>query len=175
MEKKQLKYKWLYETFEKDLFSYGMAFDISTEQLQDAIHDVFLHLYEHESQIWNSPNIKFYLLTSLRNKIISQKRSAKPIETLNEEESYSFTLEVSGLELIEQEEERNETSILLQKLLNGLTDRQREAIYMRYAQGISFEEISQEMQIQPKAAQKLVYRAIESMRKSITAYLFSFF
>ena len=53
----------------------------------------------------------------------------------------------------------------LKKMLDSLTDRQREAVYLRYTQGLSYEEIGKLMGIQPKAAQKLVYRAIEQMRK----------
>lgn len=48
MKNKQSLYKWLYETYENDLFSYGIAFGISKELLEDAIHDVFLHLYERK-------------------------------------------------------------------------------------------------------------------------------
>lgn len=41
VKNKQSLYKWLYETYENDLFSYGIAFGISKELLEDAIHDVF--------------------------------------------------------------------------------------------------------------------------------------
>lgn len=54
MKNKQSLYKWLYETYENDLFSYGIAFGISKELLEDAIHDVFLHLYEREHKLWES-------------------------------------------------------------------------------------------------------------------------
>ena len=48
----------------------------------------------------------------------------------------------------------------LKKMLDSLTDRQREAVYLRYTQGLSYEEIGKLMGIQPKAAQKLVYAVI---------------
>ena len=64
-------------------------------------------------------------------------------------------------------------------MLDSLTDRQREAVYLRYTQGLSYEEIGKLMGIQPKAAQKLVYRAIEQMRKIqpqiIYFFLFGYF
>ena len=51
--------------------------------------------------------------------------------------------------------------------------------YLRYTQGLSYEEIGKLMGIQPKAAQKLVYRAIEQMRKIqpqiIYFFLFGYF
>lgn len=39
----------------------------------------------------------------------------------------------------------------LKKMLDSLTDRQREAVYLRYTQGLSYEEIGKLMGIQPKA------------------------
>ena len=158
MKNKQSLYKWLYETYENDLFSYGIAFGISKELLEDAIHDVFLHLYEREHKLWESQNMKFYLLNS---------------------DNYSFLIEVNGFELIDEEKERAAMQKQLKKMLDSLTDRQREAVYLRYTQGLSYEEIGKLMGIQPKAAQKLVYRAIEQMRKIqpqiIYFFLFGYF
>ena len=68
-------------------------------------------------------------------------------------------------ELSDEEKERAAMQKQLKKMLDSLTDRQREAVYLRYTQGLSYEEIGKLMGIQPKAAQKLVYRAIEQMRK----------
>ena len=160
MKNKQSLYKWLYETYENDLFSYGIAFGISKELLEDAIHDVFLHLYE--------------------NRIRTIKKKEMNTEFLEEgSDNYSFLIEVNGFELIDEEKERAAMQKQLKKMLDSLTDRQREAVYLRYTQGLSYEEIGKLMGIQPKAAQKLVYRAIEQMRKIqpqiIYFFLFGYF
>ena len=164
MKNKQSLYKWLYETYENDLFSYGIAFGISKELLEDAIHDVFLHLYEREHKLWESQNMKKEMNT----------------EFLEEgSDNYSFLIEVNGFELIDEEKERAAMQKQLKKMLDSLTDRQRGAVYLRYTQGLSYEEIGKLMGIQPKAAQKLVYRAIEQMRKIqpqiIYFFLFGYF
>lgn len=171
MKDKQLKYKWLYETYENDLFSYGMAFGLEKEMLEDAIHDVFLHLYEREHGLWDSENIKFYLLNCLKNHILSLQRKKIYLENIEETEEYHFMIDVEGLESIEAEEERIETTRQLEKMLQCLTDRQREAIYLRFTQNMSFEKVAEMLQINTKGAQKLVYRAIDQMRKH-TFFLF---
>ena len=197
MKNKQSLYKWLYETYENDLFSYGIAFGISKELLEDAIHDVFLHLYEREHKLWESQNMKFYLLNCLKNRIRTIKKKEMNTEFLEEgSDNYSFLIEVNGFELIDEEKESQNDSKKtwelsdeekeraamqkqLKKMLDSLTDRQREAVYLRYTQGLSYEEIGKLMGIQPKAAQKLVYRAIEQMRKIqpqiIYFFLFGYF
>lgn len=180
VKNKQSLYRWLYETYENDLFSYGIAFGISKELLEDAIHDVFLHLYEREHKLWESQNMKFYLLNCLKNRIRTIKKKEMNTEFLEEgSDNYSFLIEVNGFELIDEEKERAAMQKQLKKMLDSLTDRQREAVYLRYTQGLSYEEIGKLMGIQPKAAQKLVYRAIEQMRKIqpqiIYFFLFGYF
>lgn len=172
MKDKQLKYKWLYETYENDLFSYGMAFGLEKEELEDAIHDVFLYLYEREHRLWESENIKFYLLNCLKNHIISLQRKKIRLENIEETEEYRFIIDVDGFEAIEAEEERIEAIRRLEKMLQCLTDRQREAIYLRYTQNLSFEKVAEMLHINTKAAQKLVYRAIDQMRKNSFFFFF---
>ena len=136
------------------MFSYGIAFGISKELLEDAIHDVFLHLYEREHKLWESQNMKFYLLNCLKNRIRTIKKKEMNTEFLEEgSDNYSFLIEVNGFELIDEEKERAAMQKQLKKMLDSLTDRQREAVYLRYTQGLSYEEIGKLMGIQPKAAQ----------------------
>lgn len=146
------------------MYSYGLAFGIESEQLEDAIHDVFLSLYENDCSLWKSNNKKFYMLTCLKNQIRTMKRRVVNFEEISDNEDYDFMLELSGLEIIEQEEEREAMILKLQMMMNNLTDRQREAIYLRYTNENSFEEISEHFNIKTKTAQKLVYRAIEKLR-----------
>lgn len=163
---KQSRYQWLYETYENDLFSYGQAFGVEKEELEDAIHDVFLHLYEHDHRLWESNNIKAYLLNCLKNQIRMKKRKHNVLSLFpdKDEEAYDFLIVVNGFELLENRQERSEQIRILQEMLDSLTPRQREAIYLRYTQGLSYREIAELMHIQPTAAQKLVYRAINDMR-----------
>lgn len=163
---KQSRYQWLYETYGNDLFSYGQAFGVGKEELEDTIHDVFIHLYEHDHRLWESDNVKAYLLNCLKNRIRMKKRKRDVPGHFSDkyEEASDFLIEVNGFELLESEQERSEQIRILQEMLDSLTPRQREAIYLRYTQGLSYKEIAQLMHIQSTAAQKLVYRAINDMR-----------
>ncbi len=108
MKNKQSLYKWLYETYENDLFSYGIAFGISKELLEDAIQDVSFCIYMSVSiNFWESQNMKFYLLNCLKNRIRTIKKKEMNTEFLEEgSDNYSFLIEVNGFELINEEKER---------------------------------------------------------------------
>lgn len=162
---KRLKYKWLYETFEQELFAYGIAFGLEKETVEDLIHDVFVHLWDHDSQLWKSENLKFYLFRCLKNQIISFKRKHIVWQELDRMDSDQFIIQVNGFEILKDEEERLALKTRIENLLACLTPRQKEAIYLRYSQDLSFEEIGLLLDITTKAAQKLVYRALAEMRE----------
>lgn len=162
----KLNFDKLYEAYVDDMFAYGIAFGVEKETVLDAIHDVFLHIYERQHEVSIQGNIKFYLLCCLKNRLISILRKTVNFENIEEveTETHNFSIKVSGLELIE-EEERNQLTSRIEEILNELTDRQREVIYLRFMQELSYEEIANLLHITPKAARKLTYRALDRIRE----------
>ena len=82
---------------------------------------------------------------------------------------------VSGLDYIEEEEERKEIAEQIENMLCSLTGRQREAIYLRYMQELEYDEIAVLLNLTTKGTRKLIYRAIERMREQYGPVLFYFF
>lgn len=162
---KEITYDHWYEAYADEMFSYGMAFGIGKETVLDAIHDVFLHLYEKGNKADTITNVKFYLLSSLKNRIISLKRKEIPFENIDDSSEYEFLIKVDGLELIEDKEERDLYTGQIEYLLSLLTSKQREVIYLHFMQELSYEEIAQMLDITTKSVRKLTYRAIERMQE----------
>lgn len=161
-----IEYHKLYEMYAGEMFAYGMGFSIGKETVLDAIHDVFLHIIEHKSNIDIQANAKFYLLISLRNRLFSIKRKEIPVHSLDDMENSYFSLTVKNLEnSVEDEDERNELISQIEGILNELTNRQREVIYLRYMQNLSYEEVARILNITPKAARKLTYRALTRIKE----------
>ena len=52
-----------------------------------------------------------------------------------------------------------------QRLLNLLTSKQREVIYLHFIKALSIQEISEMLNITPKSVRKMIYRAIERMQQ----------
>ena len=57
---------------------------------------------------------------------------------------------------------------LLQNAMNELTARQREAIYLKYVTGLSYEELSAVMNLSYQASRNLIYHGIDRLRKAIS-------
>lgn len=154
-----------YEQYVDELFSYGMAFGLEKELILDAIHDVFLHLYEAADRIETPVNPKFYLLRSLKNKIISYQRNPLHWLSFDESDLYSFHIHVDASSVIEDEEERISYEKKVADLLALLTDKQREVVYLHFMEELSYQEIAALLGVTPKSIRKIIYRALERMQK----------
>lgn len=157
------------------MYAYGKSLGVDDAVLYDLIHDIFLHLFEHQNEINKGEQEKFYLLRSLKNRFISQKRKEMDWEELTEADDYHFEISLSGLDLIEEEEERKAITQQIDTMLECLTGRQREAIYLHYMQELGYSEVAEILGLTPKGTRKLIYRAIDRIREQCTPVLFYFF
>ena len=144
--------KW-YENYIDELFAYGIAFGVEKDFVLDAIHDLFLHLFESADKIEILGSPKSYLFSALKNKIITSLRKQANWLSLEEEERRNYEKEVESL-------------------LNLLTNKQREVIYLRFIKALSIQEISEILNITPKSVRKMIYRAIERMQQGKIELLF---
>ena len=71
----------LYKFYYQDLYAYGVSLGFNTEDVKDAIQEVYLKLYFNERLCIDEKKIKFYLLRSVRNQLIDWERTKKDKKT----------------------------------------------------------------------------------------------
>jgi len=64
--------------------------------------------------------------------------------------------------------EREELAGLVRDAVNRLGERQREAVYLHQLEGWTYNEVAEELNMSPKAAKSLLYRARNELRESLT-------
>lgn len=158
----------LYSLYINDLLNYGNKLTSETALLKDCIQDVFIELWKYRETIADVCNPKFYLLKSLRNKI-AKTTAAVPIFITNKNVDDLF--EVAGTEMPDymllQSEEELANAQLLKTLLNKLTVRQREAIYLHFYHNLSYEEMAHIMNMNYQSVLNLIQRALKTLRQEI--------
>lgn len=158
-------FDYVYTCYVNDLFAYGKGFNLGDDELQDVLHDLFLYLLLNPTVFNGIINIKAFLIRCLKNRILDILKRPYNFTDINGCE-LPFSIQVDILEeLIDQENAAN-IQKQIELLLNSLTPRQREAIYLRYMQNLSFEEIAVILNLTHKGSRKLVARAMDSMRKN---------
>ena len=155
----------IYKTHVQALFQYGSKLSPDKDFVMDCIHDLFVDMMHHRSTIGDTDNIRFYLIKSLKHKIL---RSLERHSKMNPVNEYSFLLDATFDEQLPERETNRHQRLRLRNAINKLPERQKEVIYLRYIMGFQNEEISQVMGISYQAVRNTLYKAIENLRKNIS-------
>ena len=166
----------LYDLFIDTLFSYGMQYSQDKQFIMDCIHDLFLDLYKYRKSLANTDNVKYYLLRSLKNKIVKSKKehligltnevSCSKNDSLQQEESFEAHLV--------NEEFINEREVKLANAVSKLSKKQRQILFLRFTEEREYEEIAQLMNVSVQTSRTTVYRAIKELRKYLSVILYFF-
>lgn len=162
-----ITYSQLYKIYVNELYSYGVSLGFASNKCMDAIHDIYCRIFIDKKELHGVQNIKYYLFRCLKNRLLDIQKKDKRISHDNVSEN-NFSVEVSVMDTIIDEEERTMLKAKVQALMESLTSNQREAIYLRYMQEMEYEEIAQLLNINIDSARKLVYRGIEKLRGQST-------
>ena len=165
----------IYRTHVDVLYRYGCKFSVDEALVKDAIQDLFIELWRNHAGLGDTNSIKKYLLASIRRKIIKQIEKKKKWFLPDRMENTVFELEVSIEEVLISTEISKENADLVKDAVNGLSKRQKEAIYLKYYMDMDYEEIEEIMDINYQSLRNLVSRALQNMRAQIGSLLVLFF
>lgn len=159
-------WKGIFTLFYKDLYGYGLKLSARPELTKDCIHELFVVLWERREHLDEVNSIKAYLLASLRRKLLKRlERERKYFKKLEDEErNYSNDIQFSPEELIIKRERKDSKLQALYEALDSLPDRQKEVLYLKYFNGMSYEEIQEILGIRYQSIRNHVYRAVKRLR-----------
>lgn len=164
----------LYKFYYQDLYAYGVSLGFNTEDVKDAIQEIYLKLYFNERLCIDEKKIKFYLLRSVRNQLIDWERTKKDTSSIKEEER-SFKLSVSVEESFISDEEDLLLKKRVNRILDLLTDHQREIVYLHFIEEMPYEEIAVMLDMKIQTVRGQVFKAMEKLRKLDSKDYFLFF
>jgi len=157
-------FEWIYNTYSPALYEYGMRMLQHEDSVKDAIHDLFVKLWQNRNSYSATNNIRYYLLAALRNTIFTLKGLEKRFPQVELNDAIGFNLVFTAeTEYIRNEELSSQTANLL-AATNKLSARQKEIIYLRFFEEMNYDQIAEVMNISVKAAYKLSARALDALR-----------
>lgn len=159
----------IYLQYSGSLFDYGCRFTADKNLVKDCIQEVFCTLIRTRKNLSETDNVRLYLLKSLKRRILRDMKNSGAKTVLVNDQEYAFDLllaENIDDQLNELDEEKRR---LLAEAMLSLTDRQKEAIYLRFNRGLEYEEISFLLNLNYQSSRALIHRAIEKLREVIHA------
>jgi RNA polymerase sigma factor (sigma-70 family) len=156
----------LYKRHVKELHRYGRRFSLDESVVNDCLHDVFVEIWQKRAQL--SPevsNIRFYLIKSLRNRLLRTLENQKKVVLSDEMSAYNFDFEPAHDVILIQNEVEKQSYDQLNQAIDTLSARQREALFLRFHQNLSYDEIANIMAVEQQSAYNLIFRGVEALRK----------
>ena len=164
-------YTSLYHAYYRLLNNYGYKFTRDVSLIEDAIHDLFITLWTNRENLGNPLSVKNYLYKSIRNILFRKiKVQSRFFDIQENDEAIPFEVSFDHQLIIHEDEKRIQDTI--KNVLRKLPPRQQEIIYLRFYDGLSYEEISDIMCINVSSTYKLLYKALESLQQSLSAISF---
>jgi RNA polymerase sigma factor (sigma-70 family) len=147
------------------LYQYGSKICPDTETLEDCIQELFIEIWQRKN---TQPirSVKAYLLQALKFKLYKVFRSQKRTLELEENNQEPFELSHETFMIDAQEDEEKAKRVL--EAINQLPSRQKEIVYLKIYKGLSYEEVSEVMQLNYQVVRNLLCQALKTFRKLIS-------
>lgn len=161
-------FDFIYHKYVNILYNYGIRITADSVIVEDCIQELFVEIWEKKNRLSPTDSIKYYLFKSLRRRINRQllRENHRAAKLWQRREEY-FELVVSYEQILIDRQLAGEQRKMLTAALQMLPARQREAVFLRYFEELSYEQVAAVMSIKVNAAYKLVCKALAFLRKDM--------
>lgn len=158
-------YAAIYEQHAAALYEYGVRLVQDEFLVRDALHDLFVKLWTKRAKLGSIDNIRYYLLTGLRNALLDKKRRDQRYQHVSLDDDAPFQLSFSPEAEALQQQELREQSAQLLAAMEKLSPRQKQVIYLRYYEELEYAQIAELLAINIKGVYKLTARALDALKE----------
>lgn len=166
----------LYKRYVDELYTYALYLGFEKGVIMDAIHDVFCKFAADEKRLIYVSNIKYYLFKSLKNRLYDISKSRKEyigLSTIDVQEApFNIQVTIEDQHIDKEEQQQMKNQIL--EMLDSLTERQREVVYLRYVHEYDYIQISELLNISIHGCRKLLSKAMKNLREKYGVLIFLF-
>ena len=154
----------LYELFAADLYRYGYNLVRNKQLVEDCLHELFLHIFNQQSKLGQTDNIRFYLYRALRRRLTDSLTKLNKFDSDDYIfDNAEFLIQPHESDLIKEETADKQKQLVIAEL-NKLPKRQKEILYLVYMQGFTYQQASEAMDITMKSVYNTINVALTTLR-----------
>ncbi len=158
----------IYQEHVDNLYHYGVHLCGDGELVRDCLQELFHDLWQSREHLADQLlNIRYYLLSSLRRRLLRTLERDRRFRAETTEIPFDFELIPSREHAIIQDENQQEQVRQLHTALNALPHRQREAIYLRFFHELSYQEVADMMSMKVDSVYNIISKAIGVLKKTL--------
>ncbi len=167
--------EWLYRTYAPQLLRYGYAFSKDTATIEDCLQELFITIWEKHRSLGDTSSPKNYLFASFRRSIWKKMQKNAKMHEQESDETRQFDVQLNIEEQTIMHEEEKAVSQKLKQAMEELSGRQKELLYLKYEEGLSYEEICAMMDLKYQSARNLLTSAVKKLRDTLGVVFFLIF
>lgn len=157
----------LFKTYYSPLHNYGLKISGNSALTEDCLQNFFVYLYDSRRNLGSISEIKGYLFVSFRRSLFRYLKKERKFTSYEAIFENSSDFEFSPEELMVEQEFSKAKVKTLTNLLNELSTRQREVIYLKYYSSLSTKEISEVMDISYQSVLNTLQKAFTKLRSHL--------
>lgn len=158
-------FSFAYKRYYKGLYFYGLKCTQQGTLVEDSIQDLFLKLWDKRNSIKIKQAFRPYLFMMYRRILIDRLNQLKKRENLKESQDL-LAPSLSVQDIIINQEIEDEKLIRLDTVLKGLPARQKEIIYLRFYEDLSYQQIADTLEIKYQSVRNSIYESIKLLKKA---------
>lgn len=166
-----LAFSLIYNKYVQRLYNYGMQACRNRDMVMDCLQEMFTTMWDRREHLADVKSVNFYLIKSFRRMLINRLKTSKRFSGMDETNEDGFEFSPSFEDVLVESETSLVRNALLKKGVDALTKRQREAVFLRFFNQLSCEEVAAVMNLHVDSVYNLISKAIESLRKKLKAVL----
>ena len=157
-------FRLVYEKYHKPLYHIALKYLRNKELAEDAVHDVFIKLWNNRKKLDSSGSLRGFLFTATKNHVLNMLASDK--EKLKKHVLFHYQRKVDS------QVPSNVSSLsayreLCQRAILQLPERRREIFELRNNDGLTNQEIAQYLEISENTVKVHYYKATNYIREFV--------
>lgn len=161
---------YIYRQHFRPLFGYGMKVHADETLVQDAIHDVFVSIWQGRSGLSSTDSIRYYLLSSLKRRIL--RHLGRQLVLHDDDTFYDAPASSPEDDLIGRQNDLQRRARLA-GVMSQLPPRQQEVLYLRYYHGLDTRETADIMSLSVNSAYVLLSKALKYLKDNSDKIVFA--
>ncbi len=149
------------------LMHYGFRIVPNKIIVEECIQEMFIYIFEAGPKLGVVKNIKAYMFSALRRRILEKIISERKWEHSMDQYAKRTNIQFAASDILFRRESQNQKTQALIQILNNLPWRQREAIYLRYYNGLSTNEIGEIMGAANQTILNTLHQALKKLRCNV--------
>lgn len=160
-------FRHLADRMYRSMFNYAFTFTTDREFVKDVIQDLLIGIWRKREKL-QIDYVMIYFLRSLRNHLLQQFRRAQVVNTaFDTNYLIQFSDDTTVEETLIQQESEASDQERIQSAINKLPKRQREAVFLKFYEGLENDRIAELMQINRQSVANLLFKAVVSLKAQI--------